>query len=129
MRSWEFITEALGKRGAGLNPEHKAVMSNLYTFPDQNMNTGNGHYHSRFLIALAGAGAGNTPDENMPKYPWDAGDVVYTPYAPEEEEMLDRTAKHMGDNSKTNWGNPRSEEPDSIHKVSPITGFKGYKRK
>jgi hypothetical protein len=65
----------------------------------------------------------------MPAYPWSAGDVIYTPFAPEEEEMIDRTARHMGDSSKTNWGNPRSLEPNTIHKTSPVKGFNGYKRK
>ena len=57
MRAKEFISEE--KKGV-LNPEQESTMSNLSTYPNQNMYHGSGYLHSKFLKALAGAGAGDT---------------------------------------------------------------------
>jgi hypothetical protein len=116
MRAIEFVIE--NKKGQ-LNPEQESTMSNLSTFPGQNMYHGSGFLHNRFIKALAGAGAGNTPDADMGEQPWDGGDPIYSPFHPVEEEMLDRAAKHVGDNSRRNWGDKRSLEPDTVHKISP----------
>ena len=113
------ITEII-KEDQELHPEHKSVMSNLSTFPDQNMYHGKGaDYHARFLIALAGAGAGDTPDAHMGEKSWDGTDPTYSPFHPMELEMLDRAAKHIGDTSERHWGEKESKEPDNINKTSP----------
>lgn len=125
MRANEFIVEeAQGK----IHPEHGKVLSNLRTYPDQNMYHGSGYLHSKFLKALAGAGAGNTPDASMGDQPWDGGDPVYSPYHPVEEEMLDRAAKHVGSHGR-DWGDKRSLEPDGVNKTSPVVDRGPIQRK
>lgn len=89
---------------------------------------GNGYLHSRFMQALASAGAGDTPDENMINNNWASGDPIISPYHPLEQEMINRAMKHVGDNRQIKWGKARSEEPENTHKVSPVKGFKGYTR-
>jgi hypothetical protein len=121
MRSREFIFEYA--TGGKINPETKAVISNTHTFPDQNMYHGSGYLHSRYLLAVAPAGAGDTPDAHMPVDNFASGDPTASPYHPMEEEMIDRAAKNIGDNSKRTWGNRRSEEPDGTHKVSPVSNW------
>jgi hypothetical protein len=117
VRAKEFILE---QKKDVIDKDQERALSNTMTFPNQNMYHGSGYLHSQFLKALAGAGAGNTPDGNMGTQPWDGGNPVYTPFAPEEEEMIDHAAKHVGDTSKRKWGSNRSEESEDTHKVSPV---------
>ena len=85
MRAREFITER-SKEGI-INPEHEAVFNNVRSYPDQNMYHGSAYDHSRFIRALAGAGAGNTPDADMGDENWAGGDPAFTPYHPVEKEI------------------------------------------
>lgn len=117
MKITEIIIEA---KGGKLSNEQSSVMNSVSTFPNQNMYHGSGYLHSRMLLALAGAGAGDTPDENMGEMPWEAGDPVFAPYHPAEDEMLERAAKHIGDTSQKSYTSKRSTEPDSIQKHSPV---------
>jgi hypothetical protein len=115
----EIINEEARHKGV-IDAEQESTMSNTHTYPDQNMYHGSGYKHSQFVRALAGAGAGDTPSENMGDENWAAGDPIITPYHPVEEEMMDNAARHIGDNSKKTWGNRRSQEPDTVHKTSPV---------
>jgi hypothetical protein len=124
VRAKEFILE---QKKDVIDKDQERAFSNTMTFPNQNMYHGSGYLHSQFLKALAGAGAGNTPDGDMGTQPWDGGDPVYTPFHPVEEEMIDRAAKHVGDTSKKKWGNDRSEESANTHKVSPVAKHKKNK--
>lgn len=124
MRANEFILE--DKKG---NKDQLAAMTNVGTFPDQNMYHGSGYNHSKFLRALAGAGAGNTESVNMTTDNMAEGDPIFSPYHPVEEEMLNNAAKAIGDKSKKQWSGKKSTEPEGTHKVSPVTGFKGFKKK
>jgi hypothetical protein len=117
MRAKEFVLE--GTKGK-INPDAEKVIGHMHTFPNQNMYHGSGYLHSRFLKALAGAGAGDTPDAYMGEENFAGGDPIGRPYHPMEEEMIDRAAKHIGDGGKKTWGNRRSEEPTGTHTVSPV---------
>lgn len=48
-------------------------------------------------------------------------------YSKEDEEILHDTAKMLGF-KPTKMSNRDSKEPDEIHRVSPVKGFKGYAR-
>jgi len=123
MRAREFITEKMNVNS--IHPHHEKTLNNVRTYGNQNMYHGSAFDHSRFLLAAAAAGAGDTEDGHMPDENFIGGDPMFSPYHPVEEEMLDRAAKHVGDNSKRVWGG-RSQEPDDTHKVSPHIPFKGY---
>ncbi len=116
----EDITDGAGK----INPEHESVFSNTSTLPNQNMNRGSSYLHAMFLKALASAGAGDTPDGPMPEKNWAGGDPVMTPFHPVEYEMIDRAMKHVGDTRSKSWGDKRSQEPESVHKSSPVQARK-----
>lgn len=118
MKITEIITEA--QRKGVIDAEQESVMSNTSTFPAQNMNHGSARLHRNFAMALAGAGAGDTPSINMGDENWAAGDSVTTPYHPVEDEMVNNAARHVGDTSKKTWGDRRSQEPDTVHKTSPV---------
>jgi len=128
MRAREFIAEDIRDKKGNISSEHSAPFSNTSTLPGQNMNHGNAYLHSLFLKALAGAGAGDTPSVNMGEKNWASGDPIISPYHPIEEEMIDNASRHVGDKGRKKWGNSRSEEPENVHKISPVKGFKGYPR-
>jgi len=121
MRSKEFIVEKMKKNV--INPEHSRALAGITTYPDQNMYHGSGYHHSRYLLAVASAGAGDTPDSHMPDENWAGGDPMYHPYSKAEEEMLDRTAKHVGDTSAKKWGSGKSKEPKTNHTTSPVANW------
>lgn len=118
MKITEIINEA-AQQGA-IDPEHESVLGHTHTLPGQNMYHGSGYLHSRFIRALAGAGAGTTPSTNMGDENWAGGDPVIKPYHPMEEEMIDNAAQHIGDHEKTNWGTRKSLEPTTINHSSPV---------
>jgi hypothetical protein len=101
-------------------PEHVTAMSNVSTLPNQNMYHGSGYLHSTFLRALAGAGAGNTPSENMGKENFVGGDPMVSPYHEIEEEMIDNAMQAVGDTHRKKWGARNSHEPADVHRTSPI---------
>jgi hypothetical protein len=119
MKITEIINEEAQHKGV-IDPEQQSTMSNTHTYDEQNMYRGSGYKHSRFVIAMAGAGAGDTPSVNMGDENWAAGSPVITPYHPVEEEMMDNAARHIGDTSKKTWGDRQSQEPDTVHKTSPV---------
>jgi hypothetical protein len=124
MRAKEFIFESLGSGAISSSKSH--VLNNLRTYPNQSMYSGSGYYHSLFVKALAGAGAGDTPDAWMGVENWAGGDPVFVPYSDLEIEMLDRAAKYVGDDGKRVWGG-RSEEPKGTNTTSPVSNWMNQK--
>jgi len=118
MKITEIITETAKSRV--IDAEHESVMGHAHTLPGQNLYHGSGYLHSRFIRALAGAGAGNTPNASMGDENWTGGDPVVKPYHPIEEEMIDNAAHHVGDHEKTNWGSRKSQEPTTVNRTSPM---------
>jgi hypothetical protein len=128
MKIVEIIFE--GMRSRVIHPEHADALNNARTYPDQNTSTGKlGSYgHWKYGIALAGAGAGDTPDNNMPDHNFMQGDPLFAPYHPLEKEMLDRAAKHIGDHSVRNFSGP-SGEHHLVNIASPSRNPGPIKRK
>jgi hypothetical protein len=126
MKVREIITERM-KTGV-IHPNHNANLHNVRSYSDQNLSVGKtGLYgHNQFLRAVAGAGAGNTPDGIMGDENYLKGDPMFVPYTESEREMLDRAAAHVGDHSKHEWGGP-SEETNDTHRVSPVAKHKKNK--
>ena len=110
-----------------IHPHHKHGFSNTHTYPNQNMYHGSGYLHSKMLVALAGAGAGNTPNADMGSQNWAGGNPISTAYHPLEQEMINRAMKHVGDKTKIQWGKLKAEEPDHVHKMSPVPARKKNK--
>jgi hypothetical protein len=96
-------------------PEAKAAMRNASTFPDQNMNSGSMFKQYRMWLALAGAPEFPTKADN-----WIAGDPLLAPYTEAENEMINFAASQIGDGSRQTWTNSRSQEIETVQKVSPV---------
>jgi hypothetical protein len=119
MKIKDIITENILDEKGTIDSEQTHAFSNTSTLPNQNMYHGSGYLHSLYLKALAGAGAGDTPSENMGDKNWAGGDPIASPYHPMEEEMIDNAMKHIGDSGRKKWGSKRSEESPEVYKTSP----------
>ena len=133
MRAQEFITEArygsaadVPAMASKLPKSQVSAMKGVLSMPDisHNKQGGSAYTQWRFSVALAGA----------PDYPTDpagafAGDPILTTYSDVELEMINAAAKAVGAGRVNKLTDNRSTEHDAVHKVSPIKGFKGYKRK
>ena len=133
MRAVEFIAEAKFGSAADvpamarkLPKSQHSAMKGALSMPDisHNKQGGSAYTQWRFSVALAGA----------PDYPTDpagafAGDPILTTYSDVELEMINAAAKAVGAGRVNKLTDNRSTEHDAVHKVSPIKGFKGYKRK
>lgn len=127
MRAREFITEgdrpADGKKFA---PGQMDAIKGAISMPDISMNTANGspYLQWRFGIAMAGA-----PDYPTPPVGPMAGDPLLCTYTDAELEIINKAAKSVGAGKIKKLSSNRSTEMSNVQKVSPIKGFKGYKRK
>jgi hypothetical protein len=81
----------------------------------------------RFMVAAAGQG-GDDSQEPFPALGPIGQKMSTLAYSKADQEILDKTAKVMGEVG-TVISTSDSTEPTSIHKVSPVKGFVGYKRK
>jgi hypothetical protein len=127
MRAEEFITESNQTKIRPIHPDHESVSNNVRTSKDQNMDTGSVYLNWRMGVALAGAHSDKEKSVISPKTNHIQGDPYFSPYTKEELSMIKNASDMIGDKSFRRHSGP-SHEPDHIHKVSPVKGFKGYPR-
>ena len=123
MRANEFIVEGPSKKVTKekLNPSTSSALPGAERW-DQLDNSSPYHAY-RFGVALAG-----NPDFPMNLEGPSGQKTVTIAYSQGDADILNATAKNLGfsSNQLTPSG---STEPEDTHKTSPVTGFKGYKRK
>ena len=129
MKIRELVSENFMNRRGKIHPEHERGLNNTSTHPGQNMYHGSGYFHGKFVQALAGAGAGKTPDASMGDENWGGGDPITSPYHEVEKEMIDRAKKHIGDSQKVDWGAKESQEPQDVNRSSPVPHNSGQHKK
>ena len=122
MRANEFITEAT--RGKITKQQGSAAVGiNLFRNP-----TGYDRIYelNRMMMAVACADGGGAPI-NVDFESWTGRDNSAQPYTQLEQDMLYDAAKAIGTKLKDiSRGDLRSQEVDTIHKQSPVIGFKGF---
>ena len=128
MRAHEFLSEgnggsnATGKKGK-LHPEQEATMPKAHKFAG----TADRIYDlNRAMMAVASSD-GKTFSHPPTEESWIGRSNMANPYTQHEHNMLHHAYKAIGidiDDAVSD----HSAEPDSIHKVSPVNGFKGYPR-
>ena len=122
MRANEFITEAT--RGKITKQQGRAAVGiNLF----RNTNGYDRIYElNRMMMAVACADGEGTP-VNVDSESWSGRDNSAQPYTQLEQDMLYDAAKAIGTKLKDiSRGDLRSQEVDTIHKQSPVIGFKGF---
>jgi hypothetical protein len=123
MRATEFIKEE--KQGK-LHKDQSGPMKTAVAFRDQGVDR---LYNlNRVMMAAAMAdGKSRTPVE-MDASSWIEKNNTVHPYTDEEHNMIHQAFGAVDSNYHSEVSDPHSIEPDTIHKVSPVAGFKGYPR-
>ena len=130
MRAKEFISETKYGSAADIHADPKllaksqvAAIKGAISMPDisQNKQSGSPYMQWRFGIAMAGA-----PDFETPPAGAIAGDPLLATYTDVDLQIINAAAKSIGAGEVKKLTNNRSHESDSVNKVSPVKGFKGY---
>lgn len=130
MRAKEFINEAKYGNAADIPANSKllaksqvAAIKGAISMPDisQNKQGGSPYLQWRFGIAMAGA-----PDFPTPPAGALAGDPLLSTYTDVELQIINAAAKTIGAGEVRKITDNRSEESETVNKVSPVKGFVGY---
>ena len=125
MRASEFMIEsASGKINTEVSDTLPATFK-LPGFPNQDA-----YMQYRFGVAMAAAKhnkASNEPNEFNPESAFGRDQTVVC-YTPADEEAMDAGLALMHRGGAVPISTSKSEEPNSVKKVSPVTAFKGYPR-
>jgi hypothetical protein len=127
MRAREFISESTKgdapANGDHFPEEHMSANPGAISMPDisDNKSSGSPYKGWRFGIAMAGAPHYPTP----PVGPM-AGDPLLTCYTDVDMEIIEAARDYIGAGRINKLNRQQSHEIDSVHKVSPMKGFKGY---
>ena len=126
MRARDFMRESaeVGK----LQKNHDSVMPGAYAFQDDG--TDRIYNLNRVMMAAAMAdGKSTSKIKGIDDKSWSAKNNTAHPYTKEEHNMLKAAFNTIPSNTHHMVSDHKSVEPEHVHKVSPVTGFKGYKRK
>ena len=124
MRAREFIREST----ADLHKDHEGPMPGAYNFRDNGVDR---TYHlNRIMMAAAMADGKSTgPIKGANSSSWNEKYNTAHPYTKEEHNMLKAAFNTVPSNIHHMVSDHRSIEPENTHKVSPVKGFAGYKRR
>jgi hypothetical protein len=126
MRAKEFISETtVGK----LPAEHERPMQGSMLVRDVG-GYDRIYYLNRLGMAMAAAD-GKNPGviDGVNSSSWVEKYNSVHPYTPEESIMVDAAIATIPSESQTSVCTHTSTEPETTHRVSPINGFPGYKRR
>jgi hypothetical protein len=130
MRASEFLTEQHGS----LTNDVSRALPGTYTIPGLPNNDFYKQY--RFGVAMASARGqierqqdSISPHAFADETPWGENMIVSSYMDPNIAADIDYAMKEVGVTGKRLISTPKSEEAIDIVKSSPITAFKGYKRK
>jgi len=122
MRASEFITESTQKK---ITKRQQQSTKGLNTYGDSEKMSSD---YTSYRVGLAVAGANGKDPIDMQAKSWIGKKKSAHPYTKEEQDMLKQAYKAVGaDYTDVNHGDMTSRELDDTHKVSPVTGFKGFK--
>jgi hypothetical protein len=125
MRANEFINEGTKTQ---LHKDHEGPMPGVYNFRDDGIDRT--YNLNRIMMAAAMAdGKSTAPIKGAHSSSWNDKYNTAHPYTEEEHMMLKQAFNTVPSNTHHMVSDHRSIEPEDTHKTSPVTGFKGYKRK
>jgi hypothetical protein len=130
MRAKEFLPEDVGAKTHGtytkLNPEVNATLPGVWV--QRELRNTDPYMQYRYGIAMAAARAHEAGLVDFEQEsPW-AENFTIVGYTPEDEEVVKIADKLMGVKG-TRIADSASREASDTNNVSPVTGFKGYKRR
>lgn len=125
MRADEFVFE--GKSGSVPKSAEKASRE-VVKMRDDGIDRS---YHLNRVMMAAAMHDGKTKDavKDMDSSSWAEKFNTAHPYTQEESNMIHGAIKTIGGKHNDIVNDPHSLELPEVHKVSPVKGFSGYKRK
>jgi hypothetical protein len=124
MRAKEFIGEGL-KQGK-LSKRQQEPTRGLIKYGDKQHISGD---YVGFKLGQAMAASDGKSPVDIDALSWHGKKKTVHPYTEEEQNMFKMAAKAVGaDYQDLNNGNLNSCELNSTNKVSPVKGFKGWKK-
>lgn len=133
MRAKEFVTET--KYGAAVDvpasaskmpKSHVSAIKGAISMPDISQTKQGGSPYAQWRFGIAMAGAPDYPTEPAGAF---AGDPLLATYSDADLQIINSAAKMIGAGEVKKLTNNRSEESPIVNKISPVKGFKGYKKK
>jgi len=127
MRANEFIFEATaddgshGKRRGKLHPDVQSAMGMIHRVAGTADRT---YDLNRAMMAVASSNGKEFSHEPTGES-WVARSNMAAPYTKEEHDMLHHAYGAIGTPVQSATDDHR-REPDDIHRISPVKGFKGY---
>jgi hypothetical protein len=127
MRASEFIFEATaddgshGKRKGKLHPDVQSAMGMIHRVAGTADRT---YDLNRAMMAVASSNGKEFSHEPTGES-WVARSNMAAPYTKEEHDMLHHAYGAIGTPVQSATDDHR-REPDDIHRISPVKGFKGY---
>jgi hypothetical protein len=123
MRAKEFIAE---KKQGKISKRYKDSSTGIITYTDKEKSNTD-YVGFKLGQAMAGSDGKFTPD--MDAKSWYGKKKTVHPYTDIEQEMFKQAAKIVGAKYQDlNHNDLHSDELESTNKVSPVTGFKGWKK-
>lgn len=125
MRAFEFIVEDSHSK---FHDDQLGPMPGMKRY--DGLDNSNPYMMWRYLVAVAGQPKKDEFDATpaLPKGGPTGQKMVSLSYTQADADILDATAKSLGEVG-TEISSQESTEPKSTHKISPVKGFKGYKRR
>jgi len=123
MRAFEFLSESSEKK---ITKRQQQSTKGLNTYGDGEHVSGD---YTSYRLGMAVAGANGKDPIDMKAKSWVGKKKTAHPYTKEEQDMLKQAYKAVGaEYTDMNHGDMASKELDDTHTVSPVSGFKGYKK-
>jgi hypothetical protein len=128
MRAKEFINEAIDSK---LLPDQAGALPATYVIPE--LPNQDPYLQYRFAVAIAGAKGREQREKDgvssmTREGPFGESEIVVS-YGHDVGPYIDDALKQMGMSGKRMVSTPQSDETTDVGKVSPLNGFKGYKRR
>lgn len=123
MRAHEFINES--KKGSLKKYQAKA-MPGVHRTRDKGGYDRIYHMNRLWMAMAAADGKSTKPPEGVDSSSWAEKYNTIHPYTKEEENMIKQAVKVVPTDYKHEVSDRKSSEPDSTHKTSPVSGFRGW---
>jgi hypothetical protein len=133
MRAKEFISEDSDGRTGSITQDVALALPGAFKIPK--LKNSDPYWQYRFGVAIAGAkGRAQRKKDGVPDYEKDSifgENEIVVSYDPNVQQWIDDALQTMGMNSSdcVRIATQGSEEMSDVEKISPVTAFKGYKRK
>jgi hypothetical protein len=129
MRAHEFVVEAKKKsKIPKMHPWHEGPSSGSYRFIDDA--TDRTYHLNRIMMAAAMADGNTNKPVELDDQSFAGKNNMAYPYTKVEHNMMKQAFKSVNPHQETTLvGDHRSIEPDDTQKISPVSSFRGYKKK